>query len=252
MSRFVVSTVTIVACVAALVAASVLSPPEATGPARGAGEPRAGQPARQEREGARSEVARPAPRSPTRVVQDPNVAPEAEPDDRPPAQSAAVEYHEGRRNAFFDPGEFRQRLREASPELLRGLRSALLDAGTLDELPAGTQFARDTPSAVTDRMAMIDLLGDLADEDEDAVAALIEVIKAPIDVRKPEHVKRVLLVEKYEALSLLANKDWKRAQGVFAELRGEGIKEVLRPAMIEGLAAAGVPYEQAAAMAAEV
>jgi len=62
--------------------------------------------------------------------------------------------------------------------------------------------------------------------------------------------KRVLLVEKYEALSHLAHKNWERARSVFARIGGEGLRDALRPALIEGLAAGGVPYEQAAAMAA--
>lgn len=163
----------------------------------------------------------------------------------------AVAYHAGRTNAFFDASEFRKKFREAEPQRLSALRAALLDPGSLDELPAAASLAADPPVAVTDRMAMLDLMGELSGEDDDALAALVDIILAPIDVRKPDHVKRVLLVEKYEALSHLAHKNWERARSVFARIGGEGLRDALRPALIEGLAAGGVPYEQAAAMAAE-
>lgn len=175
----------------------------------------------------------------------------AEARERAEVRADAVAYHEGRTNAFFDASEFRKKFREAGPQRLSTLRAALLDPGSLDDLPSAISFASDPPMAVTERMAMLDLMGELSGEEDDALAALIDIILAPIDVRKPDHVKRVLLVEKYEALSHLANKNWERARSVFARIDGEGLRDALRPALIEGLAATGMPYEQAAAMAAE-
>ena len=94
-------------------------------------------------------------------------------------------------------------------------------------------------------MATLDLLGDLAGEDEDACELLIELLLEPIDLKLPDHVKRVLVAERYEAMTRLASIDWERARTTFQRLPFQGLRDVLRPALAEGLAASGLPYEDA-------
>lgn len=158
-------------------------------------------------------------------------------------------YRVGATNAFFHERSFRAAFLAQADRKLPAMRATIQGLDGLLELGVEVDIAAAPPPAVTDRMATLDLLGDLAAEDEDSAALLIELILDPIDPSLPDHVKRILVAERYEAMIRLASIDWERARSTFQRLPIAGLRDVLRPALAEGLAAAGLPYEDAFAAA---
>lgn len=154
-------------------------------------------------------------------------------------------YKHGATNVFFHEQSFRRAFLAQAGRKLPAMRASMRDVEGLLELPEELDIALTPPAAVTDRMATLDLLGDLAGEDEDACELLIELLLEPIDLKLPDHVKRVLVAERYEAMTRLASIDWERARTTFQRLPFQGLRDVLRPALAEGLAASGLPYEDA-------
>lgn len=154
-------------------------------------------------------------------------------------------YKHGATNAFFHEKTFRSAFLAQADRKLPAMRASMQDVDGLLELAKEVDIALTPPTAVTDRMATLDLLGDLAGEDEDACALMIELLLEPIDLKLPDHVKRILVAERYEAMIRLASIDWERARSTFQRLPFQGLRDVLRPALAEGLAAAGLPYEDA-------
>ena len=169
--------------------------------------------------------------------------------ERAAVREEARAYRVGATNAFFHERSFRAAFLAQADRKLPAVRAAMRDVDGLLELGVELDIAAAPPPAVTDRMATLDLLGDLAAEDEDSCALLIELILDPIDVSLPDHVKRILVAERYEAMIRLASLDWERARSTFQRLSIAGLRDVLRPALAEGLAAAGLPYENAFAVA---
>lgn len=158
-------------------------------------------------------------------------------------------YRVGATNAFFHERSFRAAFLAQADRRLPAMRAAMQNVDGLLELGVELDIAAAPPPAVTDRMATLDLLGDLAAEDDDSAALLVELILDPIDPRLPDHVKRILVAERYEAMIRLASIDWERARSTFQRLPMASLRDILRPALAEGLAAAGLPYEEAFAAA---
>lgn len=190
------------------------------------------------------EQSRPVDRLPVHTRGEPDM--EAE---RAALREEVRAYRVGATNAFFHERSFHAAFLAQANRKLPAMRAAMRDVNGLLELGVESDIAAAPPLAVTDRMATLDLLGDLAAEDEDSCTLLIELILDPIDASLPNHVKRILVAERYEAMIRLASLDWERARSTFQRLPIAGLRDVLRPALAEGLAAAGLPYEDAFAAA---
>jgi hypothetical protein len=165
-------------------------------------------------------------------------------------RALAMQHWRGRSNAFFQEEDSRLSFAELGEVGLAGLHQQLSSVEDLQALPADVDFMRDRPAAAMERMAMLDLLGELAEQDPAALSKLADLARAPIDRNLPDHVKRVLVVERHEVLTNLARLDWMQAASSFAELPGEGLRELLRPALIEGLMSGGMAHEEAQRLAA--
>lgn len=154
------------------------------------------------------------------------------------ARQVAQEYRLGRMNLFFNEKQFLQQI--VGSELVDELGHELIDVEELKHLPPTTSYRINQPPIVLERMAMIDLLGDLSDRDPRARDELMAVILEPIDSKLPDHLKRLLVGEKSDALTALTKRDQAFGLAVYANVSGDTLKALLRPALIRGLYDAGI------------
>ena len=168
------------------------------------------------------------------------------------AHRLAWSYYQGLNNAFFDKEAFLRGLPQGGALLIGPLRQALLDARPLLGLRTDVPISQEKPHEVMQRMAMLDLLGALARRSgsqqepvaREARAALGAIVVSPWEHGLPEHVKRVLLAERYDALVRLARSDGELAIRTAQSVTPAVLRERLHPALLDGLRASGMPSEE--------
>lgn len=174
--------------------------------------------------------------------QDPAQAAQAQ---REAARQAARQYRAGRFNAFFRKDVFIEELsREGIGLKITALKDELSDLSALQQLPAGTQFMETKPEPVLERMAMIDLLFELAPGDEAARDAMTSLALAPIDRTLSDSVKKGVVGEKYDLLFRLAQVDRQLAVDTYTRLESEKLKSLLLEALVAGLAESGATPDE--------
>lgn len=163
-------------------------------------------------------------------------------------REAASTFRQGQNNAFFDEASYARSFAANGGQGVENLRNELRNTAALEALPEDVDFFKDAPEAVLDRMAMIDMLGTIAKDDDKALDALVEIATSPLDASLPPHVIRALVGEKYDAFAELARHDWKAASSAFSVLDNDKLKEAMRPALVGGLVDSGTPNEEAVRM----
>jgi hypothetical protein len=175
-------------------------------------------------------------------LQDPAQAAQAQ---REAARQAARQYRAGRFNAFFRKDVFIEELsREGTGPKIAALKDELTDLSALQQLPAGTQFMETKPEPVLERMAMIDLLFELAPRDAAARDAMTSLALAPIDRELSDSVKKGLVGEKYDLLFRLAQVDRRLAVDTYTKLESQRLKNLLLEALVAGLAESGATPDE--------
>lgn len=165
--------------------------------------------------------------------------------EREAAKQAAVQYRAGRFNAFFRKEVFLEELtRNGAGPKIAALKDSLADPSALQQLPAGAQFLESKPEPVLERMAMIDLLFELAPKDTAARDAMTSLALAPIDRELSDSVKKGLVGEKYDLLFRLAQVDRQLAVDTYAKLENEKLKSLLLDALVAGLAESGASPDE--------
>lgn len=171
---------------------------------------------------------------------------------REAARESAREYRAGRFNAFFRKAAFLQELTRQGLARIHGLRDELADVSALRRLPEDARFLEDKPEPVLERMAMIDLLFELAPSERAAREAMTSLALSPIDSGLPDSVKKGLVGEKYDLLFRLAQVDRQLAVDTFAKLENPKLKNLLREALIAGLAESGASPDEVQRMTAHL
>jgi len=172
--------------------------------------------------------------SPPATLQDSNVDPEV-------ARKMALEYGKGRYNAFFDGKMFLANSVASGKLSIKAVKDQLLNTHELEALPANTRFLTAKPPAVLERMAMIDTLEALGEEDPSALEALAEVGTKPIDTSFALDVKRAIAAEKFDIFTALARRNWEVTKDTYQGLQSQPLKDLLKPALIAGLVDSGMP-----------
>ncbi|AKT39371.1 hypothetical protein [Chondromyces crocatus] len=178
----------------------------------------------------------------------PEEAPDAEHEARVAIRQAAWQYRAGRQNIFFDEVAFLDALPLRDPRYLSRLRDELTRADELHALPSGTRFSTDRPAAIVERMAMLDLLAELAHRDDEAIEAMVDLLLAPIDGASSEVARKALVGERYDLLVALVQADRSAAFEAFTRIPHEGLRRLLKPALLKGLYELGLSVEAADAM----
>lgn len=161
------------------------------------------------------------------------------------ARNVALEYDKGQDNAFFDGNAFLATAMANGTLSVKALKDQLLHTQELKTLPADTHFVSAKPGVVLERMAMIDTLEALAENDPAAVDALVEIGLDPIDSSLAPHVKRTVAAEKYDVFTALARTNWDLTRETFLGLQNQALKGILKPALIGGLVDTGLSRAQA-------
>jgi hypothetical protein len=183
-----------------------------------------------------------APAAPQPELQDPAEAARVQ---REAARQAARQYRAGRFNAFFRKDVFIEELsREGTGPKIAALKDELADVSALQRLPSGTQFMETKPEPVLERMAMIDLLFELAPRDAAARDAMTSLALAPIDRELSDSVKKGLVGEKYDLLFRLAQVDRRLAVDTYGKLESQKLKNLLLEALVAGLAESGATPDE--------
>ncbi|NTX05234.1 hypothetical protein [Myxococcus sp. CA040A] len=171
---------------------------------------------------------------------------------REAARVSAREYRAGRFNAFFRKEVFVEELTREGGARIIGLRNELADPTALQQLPAGAQFLETKPEPVLERMAMIDLLFELAPQEPTAREAMTSLALSPIDSALPDSVKKGLVGEKYDLLFRLAQVDRQLAVDTYSKLENPRLRNLLREALVAGLAESGASPDEVQRMTAHL
>lgn len=161
------------------------------------------------------------------------------------ARQVALEYNKGKFNAFFDGKVFLANAMANEQLSVKALKDQLLNTRELEALPPNVRVLTDRPAAVVERMAMIDTLEALAEDDRTALDALVEVGSAQIDRGLAVQVKRAVAAERFDVFTALARKDWGVTRATFLNLQNPALMELVRPALIGGLVDSGVSRAEA-------
>ncbi|NVJ20706.1 MULTISPECIES: hypothetical protein [Myxococcus] len=171
---------------------------------------------------------------------------------REAARQSAREYRAGRFNAFFRKEVFVEELTREGGARIVALRNELADPTALQQLPPGAQFLETKPEPVLERMAMIDLLFELAPQEPTAREAMTSLALTPIDSTLPDSVKKGLVGEKYDLLFRLAQVDRQLAVDTYSKLENPRLKDLLREALFAGLAESGANPDEVRRMTAHL
>lgn len=171
--------------------------------------------------------------------------PEASTVDPRTARKVAIEYEKSKLNAFFDGKAFVANAVVSGKLSAKALTDQLLSTQELQTLPADGHVLTDRPAVVLERMAMIDTLEALVEDDHAALDALVEVGSAPIDKGLAVHVKRAVAAERYDVFIALARTNWDATKSAFLGLQNPALMALVRPALIAGLVDSGLPRAEA-------
>ncbi|MFY1828594.1 hypothetical protein ACN47A_21910 [Myxococcus fulvus] len=171
---------------------------------------------------------------------------------REAARQSARQYRAGRFNAFFRKEVFVEELARDGASRIDGLRSELADPTALQQLPADARFMENKPEPVLERMAMIDLLFELAPNEPAARDAMTSLALSPIDSGLSDPVKKGLVGEKYDLLFRLAQVDRQLAVDTYTRLDNPRLKSLLREALMAGLAESGASPAEVQRMTAHL
>lgn len=186
-----------------------------------------------------------AVQAPSRAEPPPTEALEPAEAERQAVRQAARQYRAGRFNAFFRKEAFIEELsREGTGPKIAALKQELADPTALQQLPANTQFLEAKPEPVLERMAMIDMLFELAPSDPTARDAMTSLALSPIDRGLPDSVKKGLVGEKYDLLFRLAQVDRRLAVDTYTKLESQKLKNLLLEALVAGLSESGATPDE--------
>jgi hypothetical protein len=161
------------------------------------------------------------------------------------ARKAALEYEKGRFNAFFDDKAFLASSLASGKLSVKAVKDQLLSTDELKALPPGVLVLTSKPAAVVERMALIDTLEAMIDDDATALDALAEIGLTPIDSSLAVQTKRAVAAEKYDVFVALARKNWELAKQTYLDLHNPALMDLLKPALIGGLVDSGLSRAQA-------
>lgn len=156
------------------------------------------------------------------------------------ARKVALAYDKGRFNAFFDEKVFLATSVADGKLSIQALRDQLLNIEELKALPRDGLVLTGKPAAVTERMAMIDTLEAMSEDDPAALDALAEIGQKPFEAGLATPTKRAVAAEKYDVFVALARKNWELAKQSFLDLHNPALMDLLKPALIGGLVDSGL------------
>jgi hypothetical protein len=161
-----------------------------------------------------------------------------------PIREVALKYREGRFNAFFNEKKFFDELSGGGAERVTDLKAELQRTDDLATLPSDVSFMEDKPPVILERMAMIDMLKQLAKTDPAARDAIVSLVAMPVNSSLQAHVIKAVMGDKYDLLFGLAGIDANLAVETFSKLESAAVKSFLRPAVLTGLSEGGLPPDE--------
>lgn len=160
----------------------------------------------------------------------------------------AMSFYVGQDNVFFDELKYLKQFWEEDRNFAQ-LRREFLLTNSLNTLDAEAKLFSQRPRPVMERIAMLDILKGYLEHDvgEDARHAAKQALESIVDMSLPRNIsdqtKRILVMEKYEALQLLAQYQPEQAILSFRHLNNEPLARLLLPALNDGLVRAGLSPE---------
>lgn len=160
----------------------------------------------------------------------------------------SLSFYVGRDNVFFDELSNLKQIWEQDKNLAQ-LRQEFLRTNSLDALDADANLFSQRPRPVMERIAMLDVLKGYLEHDvgqnarHTARQALEEIVVSSLPPNVSDQTKKILVMEKYEALLLLAQYQPEQAVLTFKSLNNPLLARLLLPALSDGLARAGLAPE---------
>ncbi len=153
-----------------------------------------------------------------------------------------LSYREQRHNVNFDDREFMAKLISTERDLFQRITDEFRDIDPLTtEIPKEEFYFQTKPKALLARMGLMDMLkyyckNALSDSATlRSTQTLRDIIELSIPRTLPEHIKKILASEKYDALSDLAECDPEQALIAYESVRNPVLKNLLLGALNDGL-----------------
>lgn len=161
-----------------------------------------------------------------------------------PTLERALEYREARKNVNFDERSFIVSMLK-NEALFSNIISDLKGIDyLLSSVPSEEFYFKTKPKALMARMAEVDLLRAVSEMEIDkesvkkAQNVLRDLVAFSIPRDIPEHIKKILVSEKYDALSIIAQYDPESALTAFKSITNPVLRELLASALDEGFSKA--------------
>lgn len=153
-----------------------------------------------------------------------------------------LDYRQQRSNVNFDEKEFMMKLLISEKNLFSSISHEFKDIDLLSrEIPHEEFYFNTKPKSLLARMGLIDLLKSYCSKEIDESSAanskqsFLDIIEYSIPRNLPEHIKKILVSEKYDALSSLAQCDPAQGFRAYQSLNNPILKNLLLAALRDGL-----------------
>lgn len=153
-----------------------------------------------------------------------------------------LSYREQRLNVNFDDREFMAKLLSTERDLFQRITDEFRDIEPLTtEIPKEDFYFQTKPRVLLARMGLMDMLkyyckNALSDSATlRSTQTLRDIIELSIPRTLPEHIKKILVSEKYDALSDLTECDPEQALIAYESVRNPVLKNLLLGALHDGL-----------------
>lgn len=154
-----------------------------------------------------------------------------------------LDYRQQRSNVNFDEKEFMMKLLVTEKSLFSSISQEFKDIDLLSsEIPHEEFYFNTKPRSLLARMGLIDILKSYCRKEIDESSAaqskqtFLDIIEYSIPRNLPEHIKKILVSEKYDALSSLAQCDPAQGFKAYQSLNNPLLKNLLLTALKDGLA----------------
>lgn len=159
-------------------------------------------------------------------------------------------YHDGKNNIDFNEEQMLKEIAKSGPQAFALIKAELSSMEALEQLAAGTRFNQERPTAVLDRMSLIDLTEGFLEHSFEpgiqamAVDVLTSTAKRQIPRDSTDVIQRELLGEKFDSLSALTRRRRDLALQIFAGLESAREKRLMLPALMLGLMDTGMKQDE--------
>lgn len=154
----------------------------------------------------------------------------------------ARKYRENRDNVLFDEVQFLSLAARDGSAYFTSISAELNSGESLRKtVPIGEDYYITKPEALLDRMSLMDLLVEHNKPNNDAAIrqmannTLADIIESAVPRDLPDHIRKIMASEKYDAMRILAEYEPQRAWSSYNSVGNSTMKRILFSALEDGI-----------------